>query len=566
MIKFPTLHQWQKFPSVLNKKERYFVVGLIILMVISAFGWIIVHRITTTIVAPNFGGSFTEGIVGSPQYINPVLSQASDSDRDIAELIFSGLTKYNSKGEIVPNLAQEYKIGDNGKTYEFILRNDIVWHDGKQFTADDVIFTINTIQNPDFRSPLRVSWSGVEIEKIDDYKIRFKLKNAYAPFLANTTTGIIAKHVWEKITPTNFSLALENLAPIGTGPYKLTKIKKDKDGFISYIKLQAFGNYDSDRRPFIDKINLNFYPDEITAIKAYNRGQIDNLSLISIKNKSLIKGESRSNIERLLLPRYFAVFFNQSKSKPLSDKVVRQALNYATNKKQIVEDVLDGEGKTVDSPIPAGVWGHADDLKIYDFAQEHANNILEADGWKDTDDDGIREKGTEKLEIELVTTDMKELQQVANILQEQWSKIGVKTNVKILEIGEVQQEYVRPREYQALLFGEVLGFDPDPFSFWHSTQKKDPGLNLALYNNTKVDTLLKDARQILEPELRLKKYAEFQKLVIEDAPVVFLYNSYQIYLTSKKIKGFENKSVVLPSKRFIDIENWHINTQRIKKP
>jgi peptide/nickel transport system substrate-binding protein len=510
MIKFPTLHQWQKLPNVLNKKERYFVVGLVILIIVSAFGWIIVHKTITTVVAPNFGGSFTEGIVGSPQYINPVLSQASDSDRDVTELIFSGLTKYNSNGEIVPNLAQEYKIGDNGKTYEFTLRNDIIWHDGEKFTADDVVFTINTIQNPDFRSPLRVSWSGVEIEKIDDYKIRFKLKNAYSPFLANTTTGIIAKHIWEKITPENFSLVPENLKPIGTGPYELTKIKKDGDGFISYIRLEAFGNYESGKRPFIGKINLNFYPDEITAIKAYNRGQIDNLSLISIKNKSLVRGESRSNIERLVLPRYFAVFFNQSKSKVLSDKIVRQALNYATNKKQIIEDVLGGEGETVDSPIPTGIWGHADGLKIYDFAQEHANNILEAAGWKDTDGDGIREKGIEKLEIELVTTDMKELQQVANILQEQWSKIGVKTDVKILEIGEVQQEYVRPREYQALLFGEVLGFDPDPFSFWHSTQKKDPGLNLALYNNTKVDTLLKDARQILEPELRLKKYKEFQ--------------------------------------------------------
>jgi len=565
MIKIPTIHQWQKFTSVLNKKERYFVISAIILIIVSAFGWIVAYKFATTVVAPDFGGSFIEGIVGSPQYLNPVLSQTSDSDRDVAELIFSGLMKYNSKGEIVPDLAQEYKIGDNGKVYEFTLRNDIFWHDGEKFTADDVIFTINIIQNSDYRSPLRVNWSGVEIEKIDDYKIKFKLKTPYAPFLANTTTGIIAKHVWEKAAPADFSLMPENLSPVGTGPYELTKIKKDADGFISYIKLEAFGDYKSGRRPFINEINLNFYPDEITAIKAYNRGQIDNLSVISIKNVASIKGENRSSIEKLILPRYFAIFFNQSKSNVLSDKIVRQALNYATNKKQIIADILNGEGEPVDSPIPTGIWGHADNLKIYDFAQEHANNILEAAGWKDVDNDGIREKGIEKLEIELVTTDMKELQQVANILQEQWSKIGAKTNVKILEIGEVQQEYIRPREYQALLFGEVLGLDPDPFSFWHSTQKKDPGLNLALYNNTKVDAILKDARQILEPELRLKKYAEFQQIVIDDAPAVFLYSSYQIYLTSKKIKGFENKNIVLPSKRFTDIGNWYIKTQRIKK-
>lgn len=562
---FPSFHQWQKLPSVLNKKERYFITGFLILAIASFFGWIIAHKIQTTVIAPNFGGSFSEGIVGNPQYLNPILSQANDSDRDVTELIFSGLTQYNSKGEIVPDLAEKYNIGDNGKTYEFFLKKDLKWHDGQPLTADDIIFTINRIQNPDFRSPLRTNWIGIETEKIDDFTIRFKMKTAYASFLANTTTGIIAKHVWEQIQPVNFSSAPENLEPIGTGPYKLDKIKKDKEGFITYIKLEAFGDYKSGRRPFIEGINLYFYADEESAIKAYNRGQVDNLSLISTKNKSLLKGENRSDIKRLKLPRYFAVFFNQSKSTVLSDKTVRLALNYATNKKQIIEDVLESEGDPVDSPIPNGVLGHAGDLKIYDFAQEHANNILEAAGWKDEDNDGIREKKGEKMEIELITTELKELQQVAEILKEQWSKIGAKTNVKIIDIGEIQQNYIRPREYQALLFGEVLGLDPDPYSFWHSTQKKDPGLNLALYDNKKVDDLLRDSRQILEKDLRFKKYATFQQLVIDDAPVVFLYNSYQIYLTSKRIKGFENENIVLPSKRFVDINEWYIKTQRIKK-
>lgn len=562
---FPSFHQWQKLPSVLNKKERYFIIGFLILAITSLFGWIILHKIQTTVIAPNFGGSFSEGIVGNPQYLNPVLSQTNDSDRDATELIFSGLTQYNSKGEIIPDLAEKYNIGDSGKTYEFFLRKDLKWHDGEPLTADDVIFTINRIQNPDFRSPLRINWIGIEVEKIDDFTIRFKMKTAYASFLANTTTGIIAKHIWEGIQPVNFSSAPENLEPIGTGPYKMNQIKKDKEGFVTYIGLEAFGDYKSGRRPFIEKINLYFYADEESAIKAYNRGQIDNLSLISIKNKSLLKGENRSDIRRLKLPRYFAIFFNQSKSTILSNKTVRLALNYATNKKQIIEDVLGGEGDPVDSPIPNGVWGHADDLKIYDFAQDYANNILEAAGWKDEDNDGIREKKGEKLEIELITTELKELQQVTDILQEQWLKIGVKTNIKVIDIGEIQQNYIRPREYQALLFGEVLGLDPDPYSFWHSTQKKDPGLNLALYDNKKVDDLLKDSRQILEKDLRIKKYKDFQQLVIDDAPVIFLYNSYQIYLTSKKIKGFENENIVLPSKRFADIEKWYIKTQRVKK-
>ena len=562
--KFPSWHQWRKLPGVLGKKERYFILGFLVLMVISLMVWLISANLKNSIIVPNYGGSFREGIAGSPQYLNPVLSQVDDADRDVTELIFSGLIKYNSKGELITDLAEKYAIGDEGKIYDFFLKRNIKWHDGKLFTADDVVFTIQTIQNPQYRSPLRINWTGVEVEKIDDWTVRFKLKTPYAPFLANTTIGIIAKHIWEKILPDNFTLAPENLLPIGTGLYKFKKLKKDKEGFVNYLELEAFGEYGKNR-PFIEKIKLYFYPDEESLIRAYNRGKIDNLGLISVQNKSKLQGLRKTNTYQLNLPCYFAVFFNQSKSKVLSNKTVRLALNHATNKEEIIKQVLEGEGQAVNSPIPAGIWGHTEEIKIYDFALEHANNILEADNWKDEDEDGIREKKGEKLEIELVTTELKELQQVANLLQEQWSKIGAKINVKILNIGEIQQEYIRPREYQALLFGEVLGLDPDPFSFWHSSQKKDPGLNLALYTNTEVDKLLKDARQILDPDKRAEKYKKFQQLVVEDAPVVFLYSSYYLYFGDKKIKGIEVENIVLPSKRFADIEKWYIKTQRVKK-
>jgi len=567
LSRIPSWHQWQKIPSVLNKKERYFILGFLFLAIASLFGWLVVYNIKNTIVVSNYGGSFREGIVDSPQYLNPVLSPVNDADRDVTRLIFSGLMKYNSNGDLVPDLAEKYAIGDQGRVYDFFLRKDIKWHDGQTFNADDVVFTIKTIQNPDSRSPLRTNWKGVTVEKIDDWTVRFKLESAYAPFLANTTTGIIAKHIWEKILPEKFILAQENLSPIGTGPYQLKKIKKDKEGFINYIELKAFGDYGYDRRPFIEKIEFYFYPDEESLIKAYNRNTIDNLSLLSVQNQELLKRtKSKSYLYELNLPRYFTVFFNQTKSKALADKTVRLALNYATNKKELIEKALNGKGTQVDSPIPNGVWGHSDETKIYNFDVEYAKTILEQAGWKDTDNDGVREKKEDKLEFDLITTELKQLQQTANILQEQWSKIGAKVNVKILNIGEIQQEYIRPREYQALLFGEVLGLDPDPYSFWHSSQKKDPGLNLALYDNKKVDEYLKDARQNLIQDARLKDYKQFQQLVVDDVPVVFLYSPYHLYYAAKKIKGVEAKNIVLPSERFSDIEKWYIKTQRVKKP
>jgi len=520
---------------------------------------------------PDYGGSYTEGIVGSPQYINPIFCQTNDTDRDISELIFSGLMKYDSKGNLAPDLAERYAIGEGGKIYDFFLRKNVFWHDGKPFNADDVIFTFQTIQNPNYKSPLIFNWSGVEIEKIDDWTVRFKLKNAYAPFLNSATVGMLPKHIWVNMSPAEFLLAETNLKPIGTGPYKFKKFEKDRLGSIKTLYLEADKNY-YPGKPYIKNITFKFYINEEAMINAYNNGTIKGLGFITAQNKLQLKNYKRKlNIRPLKLPRYFAVFFNQSKSKALSDKTVRLALNYATNKQEIIDKILNGAGETVSSPIPKGVFGYSAGTKIYDFALEHANNLLDAAGWNKNEEAGIREKVVKKgesptpLEITIITTEWPELQRVAEILQEQWSKIGAKIEVKILNIAEIQQDYIRPREYQALLFGEVLGAEPDPFPFWHSSQKRDPGLNLALYDNTNADKLLMEARAIFDSEKRKEKYEEFQKLVVEDVPVVFLYNPYYLYPVSKKIKGIEIENISIPSKRFSGIENWYIETKRVKK-
>ena len=188
-------------PSLLSKKERYFVLGLAILVIASLITWYSNYRLTRMVEKPDYGGSYAEGIVGSPQYINPILCQTNDTDRDISELIFSGLMKYDSQENLVPDLAERYAIGEGGKIYDFFLRKNILWHDGKPFNADDVVFTFQTIQNPNYKSPLIFNWSGVEIEKIDDWTVRFKLKNAYAPFLNSTTVGILPKHIWVNMSP-----------------------------------------------------------------------------------------------------------------------------------------------------------------------------------------------------------------------------------------------------------------------------------------------------------------------------------------------------------------------------
>lgn len=568
--KWPSRSQWKKLPFLISPKERYFIIALFVLLAASLLTWHFSYQAKYTTLIPKHGGTYTEGIIGNPQYINPVLAQANDVDQDISELIFSGLMKYNSQGKLVPDLAQDYRIGEEGKIYEFDLRKNITWHDGKPFTADDVLFTINTIQDPDYRSPLISNWNGVKVEKVDDYTIRFTLDNPYAPFLNNATVQIIPKHIWKNVLPAEFLLAEANLKPVGTGPYKFEKFEKSKRGAIKTIHLAGYENYHLGR-PYIKSVIFNFYVNEENLISAYNQGKVDGLGFLSAQNQTLLKRSQKLNIYSLKLPRYFTVFFNQSQSKALSEKTVRLALNYATNKQEIIDQVLNGQGVAVYSPIPSGVFGHSSEIKKYEFALEHANNLLEAADWTKNEQTGIREKVLEQgedpvpLEINLATTEWPELKNVANIIQQQWLKLGVQVNLKILSIAEIQQEYIRPREYQALLFGEVLGAEPDPFPFWHSSQKRDPGLNLSLYQNKEVDQLLKEARQISDPEQRKQEYEQFQKLVIEDAPVVFLYNPYYLYPVNKKVNGIEIKNIPTPSKRFSGIENWHIKTKRVRK-
>ena len=534
-------------PKVLSNKERYVVVVLILIIA----GSIIAIPFTTyfhfTKEAPDYGGKFIEGIVNEPRHINPLLSQANDTDRDLVGLVYSGLLEYNGEGKIVPDLAQSYEISSDGLNYTVYLKDDAYWHDGKKVTADDVIFTVQTAQNPDYGSPQRINWQGVELEKVNDFAVMFKLQIKYAQFLNNLTVKILPKHIWQDIKPINFALSEFNLKPVGSGPYKFDRLKKDKGGRIQSYQLSAYKNFYGGK-PFINNIEVKFFNSEDEMIDAYNKSEIEGLSFVSPEKLKKVKFKQRLNLRELRLPRYFAVFFNQNKSAVLSDKNVRLALSYATDKKAIVEKVLGGKGVVVSSPMISGVLDMPDSVKKYDYDLELAKKTL----------------GNKEISLKITTSTWPELAEAAKILKEQWEALGSKIEIEVLPTPELQQS-IKDRNYDALLFGAVLNTDPDPFSLWHSSQKRDPGLNLALYGNKAADTLLEEARQTLNPLERAKKYDDFQKLVVDDLPALFLYNPLYIHGQAKKIKGSNGKIISLPSDRFINIEKWYIDTQRVWK-
>ena len=571
-LNIPSWPRWRALSKVLALRERLILLLLVFIFILSSLCIFINYYYKNTVIVPAWGGQYKEALVGYPQYINPLFAETNEVDAALRVLIFSGLMKYNNTGLLEPDITEKYEILDSGKTYIFNIRKNVFWHNGKQLTADDVVFTINAFQNPEYKSPMALNWRGVNIEKIDDFSVKFSLNNAFAPFLENLTVGILPKHIWENIPPSTAQISDYNLSPIGTGPYKFLKIEKDseKTNIVKKIDLKANENYYLGK-PFIDIVTLKFYDSEEDTIKAFKDNEVDGISYLSPQNKDRISSIRETIVRELKIPRYFAIFFNQTKSRALTDKKVRRALAFATNKQQIIDEVLLGQADVVDTPILRGILGIENFTATYDFSLEKAKKELSE--WKDSDKDGILDKKFSKidkeptkLEITLYTSDWVELVKIANLLKQQWEAVGgIKVNIAVENINNLTQKVIRPREFESLLFGEILYMDPDPFSFWHSSQKKDPGLNLAMYDSPDVDKLLEQARQTMNYNERIKKYDTFQQIITEDLPAIFLFSPHYLYAMSGLIRGVDIKNIASPARRFSNIEKWYIKTQRKTK-
>lgn len=555
-------------PNFLNTKEKLALLSLTVLFFISSIIFIINYYRANTIIIPEYGGIYQEGLIGAPRYINPIFP-INDVDRDISKIIFSGLLKYDSNNDLVADLAENYEIGDNGKSYKFKLKPNLKWSDGQPLNADDILFTIQTTQNQEYKSPLKSNWQNIEVEKIDDLTVNFKLKNVYASFLENTTIGIIPKHIWQSIPPQNFLLAEYNLKPIGSGPYQFQKLYKNSDGTLKsyYLVINPFFY---NKKPNISQIIFKFYQNEESLMKAFNISEIDGVNILSSQKLNLNNIEKNYNLLHLKTTRYYALFLNQNHSKALTDPSVREALAYSTDKKTILESVLNNEGELIDSPIPSNfVAFNNPKIKKYEFNEEKAKEILKNAGWKEKN--GYLEKIFKNdkeatvLEIDLITVSSDILSKTAEIIKIQWEKLGAKVNLKIFETAELHQNYLKNRDYDIILFGEILGHDPDPYAFWHSSQKKEPGLNIGMYSNPTVDKILEDARGTADIQTRIEKYKEFQSIIAAEIPAIFIYSPYYLYAINKKIKGIELTSISLPSDRLSEIENWYINTKRVFK-
>ncbi|MDP3685629.1 MAG: peptide ABC transporter substrate-binding protein, partial [bacterium] len=367
------------------------------------------------------------------------------------------------------------------------------------------------------------------------------------------------------VPPQGIALAEYVLRPIGTGPFKFEKLKRAEfSGEIREYQLGRNPNYHGSA-PLLDALLFRFFPTADDLSRALRQGEIESVNFLP---PSLVRDAERLSavaVKRLRLPQYFAVFFNQTKQSAFGDLVVRQALTAAADRDAIIRDALHGEGVRADAPIPQGSIGHASDLATIPFDPEKAKRELEEAGWKDSDGDGIREKDGTVLRFTLSTTDWPEYVRTAQLLADQWRTIGADVSVQPATVGTMQAEILRPRNYEALLYGEVLGVDPDPYPFWHSTQTRDPGVNLALFKDRETDKLLEEARKTTEAEKRAAIYRKFQERIVSEAPALFLYSPTYAYAVPRRLGGTFLESSPLPSDRFAAVETWYVKTKRIWK-
>ena len=525
------------------------------------FSWLVMLFLSFTKPVPAEGGVYTEGIVGEPMHINPILAQATDVDADMVQLVYSSLFSYDDAGRLRPSLAEGYELQEDGKKYVVKLRSGVKWHDGQDLTADDVLFTFRTIQDASYRSPLRANWQGVDVSKDDDQTVVFSLKKAYFDFLENLTVGIVPKHIWDGIPPEKFSLADVNLNPIGSGPFRVEGFKKDSNGTILSYELRAFPQY-FEGTPFLQKVVLYFYGSEEDMLSAYRRREI--LAASNVTPGSFpedLKNQKDTVIHDVSQPRVFAVFLNEKKNAALAEEPVRRALALATDRERLVREVLDGHGDPAYSLFSPNTSAYSSAGEASVFNPDEAVKVLEDAGWM-LGDDGVREKGGVRLEFDIATPNWDELVKTAHMVENGWNEIGAHVTVSVLENVSDAQRTIRSREYAALVYGLAMTFEPDPYSFWHSSQTGELEHNFSLFSDKRADELLSNSREELSADARAGMYREFQEILATRMPAVFLYSPRYVYVQRRSVQGFSAQAINTPASRFQDIAHWYMSTRQ----
>lgn len=530
------------------------VVGVVLIVVLLGY----IAYTTTTVIVPDVGGTYVEGVAGRPSYINPVLCQYNQVDQDLASLIFSGLTDINERGEIVPSLARDWDVSDDGLVYTFYLRRDVVWHDGEPFTADDVLFTVESLQHEDYQGPPELAelWRTVEADKINDFTLTFTLQAPLATFLDFTTIGVLPEHILSAVPASELPRDQFNVRPIGTGMFKIAEVSGD------YVILEANPDYFGEK-PLLSKTELKFYPDYQSVFAAYQQGEVEGISEVLPEDLPSVRKEEYLNLYTARLSGYTLIFLNLDL--PIFEQIeVRQALMWGIDRQRIVDQVLDGQGIVAHSPIMPDSWAYNQDVVEYDHDPYKASQMLAEAGWSDTDGDGVRENEGLRLEFTLLTNKDPVRRQIIEEIARQLWEVGIRVVPVVEDSSWVVNDALRPRNFDAVLYSwGNLPSDPDPYLMWHSTQIGGDGQNYAGLNNIDIDQLLEQGRQSTDQTERARLYRDFQDLFADEVPSLLLYYPVYNYAVDDMVKGVQLGPMMDASDRFRTVAEWYIKTRRV---
>lgn len=502
---------------------------------------------------PTYGGTLIEGSIGNPQFINPLLA-ISDADRDLSTLTYAGLMGLSGKGDLVPVLAESYTVSTDGKTYLFTLRKNAKFSDGSPITAQDIVFTVKKAQDPALKSPEYANWSGVAVVADDQQTIRFTLTKAYAPFLGLTTLGILPARLWQSVSATEFPFSTLETSPVGTGPFKVASISRNASGLIESVSLTENPNYVLGR-PYLDGIRFNFYSNAEDLAQALSSGSVE--SAYGVPQKGALTAP---------YARVFGVFFNPSENQVYARTEVRKALSLALDREEIVADVLGGYATPLMGPVPPGKNVDQVSIPESDDPTATAAHILETSGWVyDGTSRAWKNAGTKQTldTITIRTSNVPELKEVASAVKADWERLGISVAIELYEPGDLSQNVIRPRKYEALLYGMVVGRDQDLYAFWDSQERNDPGLNIAMYVNKTVDALLEETRGTTDEKTRTNDLQKIENLIAADYPAAFIYAPNFIYAVPSDLRGVELPQIITPADRFATATAWYRFTDAV---
>lgn len=481
----------------------------------------------------SYGDTIIVGSIGDARTLIPILASDSASG-DICGLIFNGLVKYDRDINIIPDLAQSWQILNNGLTILFKLKKNIYWQDGAPFNARDVEFTYRKLIDPDVKTPYSGDFEKIKNFKvIDDYTLEITYKEPFSPGLSSWGMSIMPRHLLEN---EDFNKTKISREPIGTGPYKF-KFWKSQEKIVLEVNKDYF-----EGRPNIDRYIYRIIPDQSTLFLELEVEGVDYTGLTPLQYLRQTDSKFFKNrFNKFRLPSFGYAYLGFNLKNPLfQDLRVREALDFAIDKDEIIKGVHMGLARVCTGPFLPESWAYNDSVKARKFDPRHALRLLKEAGWQDHDGDGVLDKNNQRFEFTIMTNQGNDQRKAAaEIIQKRLKDIGINVKIKIVEWSAFISEFIDKRKFEAVLLAWSLGRDPDNYDIWYSGKTKEGEFNFLSYSNPEVDSLLIDARRTFDQKKRRACYNKIHEIIFKDTPCIFLYVPDSLPIVHKRFKGLD---------------------------